>query len=62
MTTHATTAIRELSAQELDQVTGGSSFTEGMSPAEQGMALFTLSILGACVCTAVAALIDWLFD
>lgn len=31
MNAHATNAIRELNAQELDQVTGGASWTQGMS-------------------------------
>jgi hypothetical protein len=58
MDVNATTGIRELTAQELDQVTGGASWSEGMTGGEWG---FIISVGGAVLYGAVAGLLEWLF-
>jgi hypothetical protein len=58
MNAHATTAIRELTAQELDQVTGGAPLTHGMSVGE---VFFAGGIIGSVVAGAITCLFDWLF-
>jgi hypothetical protein len=58
MNAYGTTAIRELTAQELDQVTGGAPLTHGMSGGE---VFFAAGIIGSVVAGAITCLFDWLF-
>jgi hypothetical protein len=58
MNANATTGIRELTAQELDQVTGGASWSQGMSDGEFA---FVIGLGAAMVYGAFVGLWDWLF-
>jgi hypothetical protein len=55
MNAQQTTAIRELTAQELDEVTGGISF-------ENGVILFMSASLGGALVGAIGHIFEWLFD
>jgi hypothetical protein len=58
MNATATTEIRELTAQELDQVTGARVFTGGETPGE----LAAVAAICTYICTvAVGCLLEWLF-
>jgi hypothetical protein len=57
MNAYATTEIRELTAQEVDQVTGGR-----MTDMTQGEAVFAVTIVGLAIGTALASIFSWLFD
>ena len=57
MNTSATTAIRELNAQELDQVTGGINY----NLSEEGGLAATAAIFTAMFAIAVGGLLEWLF-
>jgi hypothetical protein len=61
MNANVTTGIRELTAQELDQVTGGTSLIEGMSNGEAMTFGFVISGLIAGAAYGLGCLIDWLF-
>ena len=58
MNANATTGISELTAQELDQVTGGASWSQGMSDGEFA---FVIGLGAAMVYGAFVGLWDWLF-
>jgi hypothetical protein len=58
MNASVTAGSRELSAQELDQVTGGAPLTHGMSGGE---VFFAAGIIGSVVAGAITCLFDWLF-
>jgi hypothetical protein len=55
MNTNATTEIRELTAQELDQVTGGAA---DMDQYEAGV---FAGVMTALIGGAIVGLLDWLF-
>jgi bacteriocin-like protein len=55
MNAHVTAGVRELSAEELDQVTGGYNRTYDETV---GVAV---AICSAVIATAVCGLLDWLF-
>ena len=57
MTAHATTAIRELGGEELDQVTGGLNY----NPSETTFWMISAGVIGAMFTTALAGLLEWLF-
>jgi hypothetical protein len=57
MNATATTAIRELNAQELDQVTGGINYN--ISEYQQGM--FSAVLIGVAVGSVIAGFFEWLF-
>jgi hypothetical protein len=57
MNASATTGSRELSAQELDQVTGGLNY----NVSENGEYAISFVLIGAMVGSVVGALWDWLF-
>jgi hypothetical protein len=59
MNAYATTAIRELTAQELDQVTGGRYVTDGMDQAELIMSALTI---GTVIGGLLGAIFSWIFD
>ena len=56
MSVQQTTGIRELSADELDQVTGGNLEIRGR------VGIFTGFTLGAAVIGVVGHILNWLFD
>ena len=61
MNAYETTGVRELTAQELDQVTGG-AVTDGMDGAELfAFAAVTTWLVGTAA-LAVASFFDWLFS
>jgi hypothetical protein len=57
MNAHATTGIRELTAQELNEVTGGWS----RDTSYDAGAVFLTSSIAIAVVTGFATLWDWLF-
>ena len=57
MTAHATTAIRELGGEELDQVTGGVNY----NPSETTFWVISSAIIGGMFMTALGGLLEWLF-
>jgi len=59
MNANATTAIRELSAQELDQVTGGITHTAGEM--DTTTLYFVTAFAGAAIGSLLAGFFDWLF-
>ena len=58
MNVQETTGIRELTVEELDHVTGGQSFTYGMTNGEAG---FLAGVFTFVVGGAIMGLLDWLF-
>jgi hypothetical protein len=58
MNASVTTGVRELSAQELDQVTGGLGVATGMS---DGEFWFAVGIGASFIASGITALFDWLF-
>jgi hypothetical protein len=59
MNAYEMTTTRELTAQELDQVTGGAGWTYGMDNWELGAVTFGIAM---AIGGAVLGLLDWLFD
>jgi hypothetical protein len=57
MNVHATTGIRELTAQELDQVTGGLIYNPST-----GQLVFDIVSISVAVGGILGALVNWLFD
>jgi hypothetical protein len=57
MNASVTTGIRELSAQELDQVTGGLNY----NLSQNGEAMAIGAIVGTMVASVVLGFFEWLF-
>jgi hypothetical protein len=57
MNVQETTGIRELTAQELDHVTGGLSY----NLSQNGEMIAFGAIVGTMIMTAVGGLLEWLF-